>query len=86
VGRALKKNVVGLLFQHNQKSVKGFFLELQFKRVYRVAGGYIVSAWMVLQASLFSTRLGGQATSKKWNDPAVYHAPPIRTGVLRRFV
>jgi len=31
--------------------VKGFFQELQTKRIYRVAGGYIVSAWVILQVA-----------------------------------
>ena len=31
--------------------MKGFFQELQTKRIYRVAGGYIVSAWVILQVA-----------------------------------
>jgi len=31
--------------------VKEFFQELQSKRIYRVAGGYIVSAWVILQVA-----------------------------------
>ena len=31
--------------------MKGFFQELQSKRIYRVAGGYIVSAWVILQVA-----------------------------------
>ena len=31
--------------------MKGFFQELQSKRIYRVAGGYIVSAWAILQVA-----------------------------------
>jgi TolB-like protein/Tfp pilus assembly protein PilF len=31
--------------------VKGFFQELQSKRIYRVAGAYIVSAWVILQVT-----------------------------------
>jgi hypothetical protein len=31
--------------------VKGFFQELQSKRIYRVGGGYIVSAWVILQVA-----------------------------------
>jgi hypothetical protein len=31
--------------------VKGLFQELQSKRIYRVAGGYIVSAWVILQVA-----------------------------------
>ena len=47
-----EKNVaVGLVFQHNQNCVKGLFQELQSKWIYRVAGGYIVSAWVILQVA-----------------------------------
>jgi len=46
------KNIaVGLVFQHNQNCVKGLFQELQSKWIYRVAGGYIVSAWVILQVA-----------------------------------
>ena len=31
--------------------MKEFFRELQSKRIYRVAGGYIVSAWVILQVA-----------------------------------
>jgi hypothetical protein len=31
--------------------VKGLFQELQSKRIFRVGGGYIVSAWVILQAA-----------------------------------
>ena len=31
--------------------MKGFFQELQSKRIYRVAGAYIVSAWVILQVT-----------------------------------
>jgi hypothetical protein len=31
--------------------VKEFFQELRSKRIYRVAGGYIVSAWVILQVA-----------------------------------
>jgi hypothetical protein len=37
-----KNIVVGLVFQHNQNCVKGFFQELQSKRIFRVGGGYII--------------------------------------------
>ena len=48
----VEKNIaVGLVFQHNQNCVKGFFHELQSKRIYRVGGGYIVSAWVILQVA-----------------------------------
>jgi hypothetical protein len=47
----VKKIAVGLVFKHNQNCVKGFFQELQSKRIYRVAGGYIVSAWVILQVA-----------------------------------
>jgi len=46
-----KNIVVGLVFQHNQNCVKGFFQELQSKRIFRVGGGYIVSAWVILQVA-----------------------------------
>ena len=46
------KNIaVGLVFQQNQNCVKGLFQELQSKWIYRVAGGYIVSAWVILQVA-----------------------------------
>jgi hypothetical protein len=31
--------------------VKEFFQELRSKRIYRVAAGYIVSAWVILQVA-----------------------------------
>ena len=31
--------------------MKEFFQELQSKRIYRVTGGYIVSAWVILQVA-----------------------------------
>ncbi|HEY6294390.1 MAG TPA: hypothetical protein VIX15_01915, partial [Streptosporangiaceae bacterium] len=31
--------------------VKGFPRELQSKRIYRIAGGYVVGAWLVLQVA-----------------------------------
>ena len=31
--------------------MKEFFQELQSKRIYRVAGGYLVSAWVILQVA-----------------------------------
>jgi hypothetical protein len=46
------KNIaVGLVFQQNQNCVKGLFQELQSKWIYRVTGGYIVSAWVILQVA-----------------------------------
>jgi hypothetical protein len=39
------------LLEFNQNRVKGLFQELQSKWIYRVAGGYIVSAWVVLQVA-----------------------------------
>ena len=35
----------------NENCVKGLFQELQSKWIYRVAGGYIVSAWVILQVA-----------------------------------
>jgi hypothetical protein len=46
-----KNIVVGLVFQHNQNCVKRLFQELQSKRIFRVGGGYIVSAWVILQVA-----------------------------------
>src|SRR5260370_25642467 len=46
------KNIaVGLVFQQNQNCGKGLFQELQSKWIYRVAGGYIVSVWVILQVA-----------------------------------
>ena len=42
---------MGLVFQHNQNRLKGFFQEVQSKRIYRVGAGYIVSAWVILQVA-----------------------------------
>jgi tetratricopeptide (TPR) repeat protein len=46
------KNIaVGLVSQDNQNCVKGLFQQLQSKWIYRIAGGYIVSAWVILQVA-----------------------------------
>ena len=39
------------MLEVNQNRVKGLFQELQSKWIYRVAGGYIVSAWVILQVA-----------------------------------
>jgi predicted ATPase len=50
-GKTVKKHHCRIILSTHQNCVKGFFQELQSKRIYRVAGGYIVSAWVILQVA-----------------------------------
>src|SRR6516165_10007032 len=50
-GKTVKKHHCRIILSTHQNCVKGFFQELQSKRIYRVAGAYIVSAWVILQVT-----------------------------------